>query len=138
MPITYSDLLAATKKKVRELPLAELKAKLDAGEEAARLVTSAYDEVLESLWGDAQETEALRAIRAHLDGAETADRLGHQAPVSFRIVPRLLGQARRAVDEVERAATVALRSVTQNPVYVPRSPDDRQTSESWSEPAARG
>src|SRR5665213_1865301 len=32
MPITYSDLLAATKKKVRELPLAELKSKLDTGE----------------------------------------------------------------------------------------------------------
>ncbi|MEO8874340.1 MAG: molybdopterin-synthase adenylyltransferase MoeB [Polyangiaceae bacterium] len=32
MPITYSDLLASTKKKVRELPLADLKAQIDAGD----------------------------------------------------------------------------------------------------------
>jgi molybdopterin/thiamine biosynthesis adenylyltransferase/rhodanese-related sulfurtransferase len=32
MPVTYSDLLASTKKKVRELPMTELKAKIDAGE----------------------------------------------------------------------------------------------------------
>jgi molybdopterin/thiamine biosynthesis adenylyltransferase/rhodanese-related sulfurtransferase len=37
MPITYSDLLASTKKKVRELPLAELKAKIDAGEKLTLL-----------------------------------------------------------------------------------------------------
>ena len=58
----------------------------------------AYDEVLESLWGDEQETAALRALRGHLEGAETEHRLGHQAPVSYRIVPRVLGQARRAVE----------------------------------------
>jgi histidine ammonia-lyase len=87
--------------------------------EAVAAPLDAYEEVLESLWGDAQETASLQALRAHLEGAETEHRLGHQAPVSFRIVPRLLGQARRAVDEVERAARVALRSITQNPVYVP-------------------
>ena len=86
--------------------------------DAIKAPLEAYDEVLESLWGDDQETAALRSIRSHLDGAEAEGRLGHQAPVSFRIVPRLLGQARRAVDETERAASVALRSVTQNPVYV--------------------
>jgi histidine ammonia-lyase len=38
--------------------------------------------------------------------------------VSFRILPRVLGQARRAQAEAERAAEVSLRSVTDNPVYV--------------------
>jgi histidine ammonia-lyase len=93
--------------------------------EAIRAPLDAYDEVLEALWGDEQETASLRALRGHLEGAEVDNRLAHQAPVSFRIVPRLLGQARRAVDELERAATVALRSVTQNPVYVPPDPAHR-------------
>ena len=87
--------------------------------EAIAAPLDAYDEVLESLWGDEQETAALRAVRGHLEGAGTEHRLGHQAPVSYRIVPRVLGQARRAVEALERAAAVALRSVTQNPVYVP-------------------
>ncbi len=87
--------------------------------EAIRAPLEAYDEVLEHLWGDAQEAASLQALRGHLEGADHEHRLGHQAPVSYRIVPRVLGQARRAVEEVERAATVALRSVTQNPVYVP-------------------
>jgi histidine ammonia-lyase len=42
--------------------------------------------------------------------------------VSFRIMPRLLGEARRAVTEAERAAAVALRSVSVNPVYFPPGP----------------
>ncbi len=94
--------------------------------EAIRAPLEAYDEVLEHLWGDAQEAASLQALRSHLEGADHEHRLGHQAPVSYRIVPRVLGQARRAVEEVERAATVALRSVTQNPVYVP--PDEGHPS----------
>src|SRR5262249_27477307 len=42
--------------------------------------------------------------------------------VSFRILGRVLGQARRARSEAEDAAATALRSVTDNPVYIP--PDD--------------
>jgi len=93
--------------------------------EALSAPLEAYDEALENLWGDEQETAELRALRRYLEGADEENRLGHQAPVSYRIVPRVLGQARRAVEEVERAATVALRSVTQNPVYVPPDGDHR-------------
>ena len=35
----------------------------------------------------------------------------------LRILPRVLGQAHRAVGAIEYAATVSLRSVTDNPVY---------------------
>lgn len=87
--------------------------------DAFRAPLEAYDEPLEDLWGDPHQAEALRSLRAHLAGAETADRLAHQAPVSFRIVPRLLGEARRAVAEAERSAAAALRSVSVNPVYFP-------------------
>jgi histidine ammonia-lyase len=39
--------------------------------------------------------------------------------VSFRIMPRLAGEARRAVAQAEQAAATALRSVSVNPVYFP-------------------
>src|SRR5438045_347741 len=40
------------------------------------------------------------------------------APVSYRIIPRVLGQVHRAVAAAEKAATVSLRSVTSDVVYV--------------------
>ncbi|MGN6679573.1 MAG: aromatic amino acid lyase [Streptosporangiaceae bacterium] len=87
--------------------------------DAFRAPLEAYEEPLEDLWGDQHQTDALRSVRGYLTGAETADRLAHQAPVSFRIVPRLLGEARRVVAEAERSAAASLRSVTLNPVYFP-------------------
>jgi len=90
--------------------------------DALRAPLEAYDEALDDLWADEYQAGALRALRAHLAGAETAGRLSHQAPVSFRIMPRLLGEARRAVAEAERAAAAALRSVSVNPVYFPPDP----------------
>jgi histidine ammonia-lyase len=83
----------------------------------------AYDEALEGLWEDEHEVAALQGLRAGLEGAVEAGRLGHQAPVSYRILPRILGQAHRAVAGIEHAASVSLRSVTDNPVYVP--PDEQ-------------
>jgi len=81
-----------------------------------------YAPELEDYWGDEGETRALRAIRGLLEGADPVRR-PYQAPVSFRIAPRMLGMAFRAVAEAERAAAVSLRSVSDNPVYVP--PDER-------------
>ena len=72
----------------------------------------AYDAALDDLWGDAHEAAALRALRRHLDGAGTDGRRFHQAPVSYRIIPRVLGQAHRVVAAVEKAAATALRAVT--------------------------
>lgn len=86
--------------------------------EAFRAPLGAYDAALEDLWGDENETAALRALRRHLAGAELDGRRFHQAPVSYRALPRILGQAHRAVAAAEKAAAVSLRSVTDNPVYV--------------------
>ena len=72
----------------------------------------AYDQALDDLWGDGHETAALEALRRHLDGAGPGDRRFHQPPVSYRIIPRVLGQVHRAVAGVEKAAAVSLRSVT--------------------------
>ena len=77
-----------------------------------------YAVELEELWGDEHEAQALRSLRAMLEGSDRV-RQHHQASVSLRILPRVLGAARRAQAEAERAATVSLSAVTDNPVYLP-------------------
>lgn len=91
--------------------------------EAARAPLAAYSEDLEALWDDEHEVAALRSLRALVAGG-THERQVHQGAVSFRILPRVLGQVRRVQAEGEAAAAVALRSVTDNPVYIP--PDDER------------
>src|SRR6266516_4166947 len=103
--------------------------------EAFRAPLDAYDPALDALWGDEHETRALRRLRALL-GMDPKDRVEggpgmaspdgrrpYQAPVSYRILPRVLGQAERVLDAAEHAATVSLRSVSDNPVYLPPAPD---------------
>lgn len=86
--------------------------------EAIGAPLEAYSADVEELWDDEQETAALRSLRSLLAG-HRSERLPYQAPVSFRILGRVLGRARRAGAEAERAAATALRSVTDNPVFVP-------------------
>jgi histidine ammonia-lyase len=111
--------------------LAQAEALFALSADAFRAPFEAYDEALDDLWADEHQVEALRALRNHLAGADASGRLSHQAPVSFRILPRLLGEARRAVAEAERAAAIALRSVSVNPVYFlpgPGHPHGRMAS----------
>ena len=68
--------------------------------EAARAPLEAYSPDLEALWDDEHETAALVSLRALLDGG-APDRQAHQGAVSFRILPRVLGQLRRAQAEAE-------------------------------------
>jgi histidine ammonia-lyase len=86
--------------------------------EAFKAPLEAYDPALESLWQDPAESEALAAIRRLIEGGAT-ERRPYQAPVSFRIVPRILGRAIRARDAAIHAAEVSLASITDNPVYLP-------------------
>ncbi len=86
--------------------------------EAFRAPLEHYDAALESLWGESHEAAALSALRECLDGAGEGRR-NYQAPVSYRVVPRVLGHAHRALAAAEHAATVSLSSVSDNPVYVP-------------------
>lgn len=81
-----------------------------------------YAPDLEELWGDEYETAALRSLRDLL-GATSSAQQNHQASVSLRILPRVLGAARRAQAHAERAAQTSLSSVTDNPVFLP--PDER-------------
>jgi histidine ammonia-lyase len=76
-----------------------------------------YDSVLDDLWGDEDEASALAVLRRYLDGASPEGRRT-AAPASYLVLGRVLGQAHRAVADIEQAARVSLRSVTDNPVYV--------------------
>jgi histidine ammonia-lyase len=90
--------------------------------EAFRAPLEHYDAALDELWGDPHEAEALQGLRRYLEGAG-AGRRNYQAPVSYRIVPRVLGQVRRALAAAERAATVSLASASDNPVFIPPDAD---------------
>ena len=54
------------------------------------------------LWGDPDESAVLRSLRGYL--GDSGGRRNYQAPVSYRIVPRILGHAHRAVAAAEHAA----------------------------------
>jgi histidine ammonia-lyase len=86
--------------------------------EAFRAPLEHYDAALEALWGDPDESAVLQALRALLVGAGDGRR-HYQAPVSYRIVPRVLGSAHRTVVAAEHAANVSLSSISDNPVYLP-------------------
>lgn len=89
--------------------------------EAIKAPLEAYDPAFDTLWEDPYEAEALRGLRGWLAGASDGRR-PYQAPVSWRIVPRVLGRARRALAEAEDVAAISLRAVTDNPVFL--APDD--------------
>jgi histidine ammonia-lyase len=80
-----------------------------------------FDPALDGLWDDPHEASVLRALRGWLEGAEE-DRRPYQAPVSWRILPRVLGQAARALAQAEEVAEISLASVSDNPVFIP--PDE--------------
>lgn len=78
-----------------------------------------YDARLDVLWGDPFQAQALAEIRAALAGADTVAELEHpQPPVSFRILPRVLGNARRVLAAARDAADIALPAVSDNPVFL--------------------
>ncbi len=89
--------------------------------DALKAPLGGYDAALDELWEDPHEAAVLRQLRAWLEGAE-ADRRPYQAPVSWRILPRVLGQAQRALAQGEEVATVSLKAVSDNPLFLP--PDD--------------
>ncbi len=78
-----------------------------------------YEAVVGDLLGGAHNKAAFGELGRLLEGfAETAQPRTYQAPVAYRIVPHVLGQAEHAVATARDLAGKALSSVTHNPIYV--------------------
>lgn len=88
--------------------------------EALGAPLDAYDESLESLYGDPYVAFVLQQLRARIDLKQGggSKRRPYQAPVSWRIVPQVLGQLCRAHAQICEVATTSLKAVTDNPVIV--------------------
>jgi len=66
------------------------------------------DPALDGYWNNPHDGWALRRLRELVGGGHGGRRRPYQAPVSYRIAPRMLGQARRAATMAAEAASEAL------------------------------
>jgi histidine ammonia-lyase len=77
-----------------------------------------FDERLDALWGDPFQARALRTLREQLPSVDGPG-AGHvQPPVSYRIIPRVVGNALRVLDQARATATTALGAVSDNPTLL--------------------
>ncbi|MCY4549475.1 MAG: aromatic amino acid lyase [Defluviicoccus sp.] len=76
------------------------------------------DRALDGYWNNPHDSWALLRLRELLGDGHGGARRPYQAPVSFRIVPRMLGQARRAATMAAEIAAESLQAVTDNPVWI--------------------
>jgi histidine ammonia-lyase len=73
---------------------------------------------LEQCWNNPHDAWALSQLRDLMTGGNLPRR-PYQAPVSIRILPRILGQAHRATSTAEEVARQSLAAVSDNPVVFP-------------------
>ena len=78
-----------------------------------------FAEELEKLWQNPHDAWALRTLRTLIGGGHGGPRRPYQAPVSIRIMPRILGEAHRAQFAAETIARQSLTAVNDNPVVFP-------------------
>ena len=82
------------------------------------------DPALAAYWNNPHDGWALDRLRALVAGGHGGERRPYQAPVSYRILPRMLGQARRAAALAAEVAAESLQAVTDNPVWVDDADED--------------
>jgi histidine ammonia-lyase len=87
--------------------------------EAFNTPLSHFAEALEGLWNNKHDAWALRRLRELIGDGHGGERRPYQAPVSYRILPRMLGQAQRAAVMAGEVAEESLSAVTDNPVMLP-------------------
>ena len=78
------------------------------------------DPALKPLWGDSFEARAIDNLSTLVKGTQKENRRPFQAPVSYRILPRLLGQALRSSQRLSVAAEESLQSMVSNPIFFPQ------------------
>ncbi|NNE22822.1 MAG: aromatic amino acid lyase [Rhizobiales bacterium] len=93
--------------------------------EAMSVPLEHFDPALKALWGDPFEALAIDAFNHWLGGVPEAGRRTYQAPVSYRILPRVTGQGARAVSGLAGAVETALSSMVSNPMFIPPGPGGR-------------
>ncbi|MGE0210416.1 MAG: aromatic amino acid lyase [Parvibaculaceae bacterium] len=81
-----------------------------------------FDGALDGYWNNPHDAWALTRLRALIGNGHGGARRPYQAPVSFRILPRMLGQAHLAKTLAWSVAEQSLQAVTDNPVLLP--PDE--------------
>ncbi len=79
---------------------------------------TAYDSALTSVWASPDEQAALLVLQELLRELPPIAKRGMQPPVSWRIIPRILGEAYRVVRLLADAAERSLVSNTDNPVCI--------------------
>ena len=82
------------------------------------------DPALDDYWNNPHDGWALRRLRELVGAGHGGKRRPYQAPVSYRIVPRMLGQARRAATMAAEVASESLQAVTDNPVWIDANDED--------------
>lgn len=90
-----------------------------------------FDAEMEGYWNNPHDAWALARMRALMAGGHGGERRPYQAPVSFRIAPRILGQARLAAEVTRRVAEESLPAVSDNPALLPpdaENPNGRAVS----------
>jgi histidine ammonia-lyase len=90
--------------------------------DAANMGFDAHDGAIKPLLNDPCESETFDRLNEDLAGAAMAGRREYQSPISWRIVPRMLGQTLRVVREAEVGAAAMLMAVSDNPVFL--GPDE--------------
>ena len=80
-----------------------------------------FDAELDGYWNNPHDAWALSRLRALIDGGHGGDRRPYQAPVSFRILPRVVGQAHLAAETARNLAEQSLPAMSENPALL--SPD---------------
>jgi histidine ammonia-lyase len=90
--------------------------------EAFNMPLGHFDAELDNYWNNPHDAWALARLRSLIDGGHGGDRRPYQAPVSFRIAPRILGQAHLATEVTRQVAEQSLPAISDNPALLPPDP----------------
>ena len=106
-------------------------ARLDAAAEVFALAAEAFDtplghfdQALDGHWNNPHDAWALARLRDLIDGGNGGERRPYQAPVSFRILPRILGQAHLAAAIARDVAEQSLPAISDNPALLAPDADN--------------